>query len=119
MLKQHLRLSSGRFQMDEDHLKVYVKVYKVNGEVLVAACDEELLGATIVDSEKNMHIYVNPAFYKGELMSIREALEILKTSTQGNLIGRNIVEAAVRAGLVDSTGVLNINDVRIAIYVRF
>ncbi len=105
--------------MIDDHLKVYVKVYRVNGEVLVAACDEELLGTTIVDSEKNIRIYVNPAFYKGELMSIREALEVLKTSTQGNLIGRNIVEAAVRAGLVNSTAVLSINDVRVAIYVRF
>jgi len=105
--------------MIDDLLKVYVKIYRVNGEVLVAACDEELLGTTIVDSEKNIHIYVNPAFYEGELMSIRDALEVLKTSTQGNLIGKNIVEAAVRAGLVDSTAILSVKDVRVAIYVRF
>jgi len=100
-------------------LKVYVKVYKISGETLVAACDENLLGALIVDSKRNTRIYVDPAFYRGELMSVSDAVEVLKTSTQANLVGNNIVEAAIRAGLVDPSAVLDVNNVKIAIYVRF
>jgi hypothetical protein len=99
--------------------RVYVKIYEISGETIVAACDEDLLGALIVDSEKNTRIYVDPAFYKGKLTSISEALEALKTSTQANLVGKNIVEAAIGAGLISPNAVLSINSVKIAIYIRF
>ncbi|MCC6040560.1 MAG: DUF424 family protein [Desulfurococcaceae archaeon] len=104
---------------DEQDLRVYIKIYNIGEETVVAACDEELLGALIVDSERNTRIYVDPAFYRGELTTIGEALEALKTSTQANLVGSNIVNAAIRAGLIDPSAVLSIGNVKIAIYIRF
>ncbi len=104
---------------EEFQQRVYVKIHRINSEVVAAACDENLLGVTIVNPETKARIYIDPVFYRGELLSVRDAIEILKTSTQANLVGKNIVDAAVKAGLIDPTAVLVVNDVKIAIYVRY
>jgi hypothetical protein len=98
--------------------KVYVKIHRFNGEVLVAVCDEDVLGVLISDPVRKTRLYIDPVFYKGDLVSIDRALEVLKTSTQANLVGSNIVDAAIRAGLVDPGAVLSVGNVKIAIYVR-
>ncbi len=98
--------------------RVYIKVHRFEGEILVAACDEDVLGALISNSMTKTRIYIDPVFYKGELVSIDKALEVIKTSTQANLVGNNIVNAAIRAGLIDPNAVLSVDNVKIAIYMR-
>ncbi len=87
---------------------VYVKKYVSEGEVVIAICDYEILDKKLVDSDKNITFYVDPNFYKGEVMSIANALNMLREATIANLIGKNIVEAAIEAGLISREAVIEI-----------
>ncbi len=89
--------------------KVYVKVHRSGGYVVVAICDEDLLGKTLVEGD--MKFTVSEDFYGGNLMDIKEALELIKSAYVANLIGRNIVEASIRANLVLKESVIVINGV--------
>lgn len=99
--------------------RVYVKTYQHGDDLVVAACDEELIGALIEDSSKSLRLYVDPAFFKGELRDTDFLVELLSRATIANLVGRNAVEAAIRAKLVHAEAVLNIKDTPIALFARF
>ena len=87
----------------------YVNVIKSQGQVLVAACDENLLGKTLVDGK--IRFEVKNSFYKGNKMDIDRALELINNSTIANLIGQEIVEKAIEAGLVHPKAILKISGV--------
>ncbi len=89
---------------------VYVKTYESGGEVVIAICDEEILGAKLIDEEKGITFYVDPYFYGGDRVSLEEALRILSRASIANLVGKRIVNAAIRHGFIHSEAVLYIND---------
>jgi len=91
---------------------VYVKKHENNEEVIIAICDKELIGKRLIDKEKNIIFYVDPSFYQGELMDIEVAVKELKTATIANLVGNNIVEAAIKEGLVLKETVIEIEGVK-------
>lgn len=85
---------------------VYVKVYRTQTYLLVAACDEELLGKTLVEGETRFE--VNERFYKGSRVTLEEAINLIKNADTANLIGARIVDRAKREKLVHPEAVLNI-----------
>ncbi|ASJ01024.1 DUF424 domain-containing protein [Thermococcus gorgonarius] len=88
---------------------IYVKIYRVQGEVLLAACDEELLGKTF--REGKLKLEVRERFYKGELMD-EDALEsLLEEATIANLTGERCVSKAIELGYVDPERVLRIEGI--------
>lgn len=95
---------------------VYVQVRVAEGEVVVSACDAELLGRVLVDKERSIKYNVDPFFYKGELKTVEEALMLLSNATTGNLVGNRIVRAAVERGLIHPEAVLVIEEVPIAFF---
>ncbi|MCD6301481.1 MAG: DUF424 family protein [Staphylothermus sp.] len=97
--------------MDNDQVRVYVKIHKYGEERIIAICDEDLLGKNIIDEEKGIKFYVDPYFYKGELLSISKALMLLKRASIANLVGKNIVNAAKNNGLIHENAVLYIKDI--------
>ncbi len=99
--------------------EVYVKVHVVGPEIIVAACDKELLGSVVKDPSRKIHLYVDPAFFGGELKDINTFLEILSKASSANLVGKDVVEAAIQARLVHNDAVLNVNGVLIAFFTRF
>lgn len=58
-----------------------------------------------------MVLYVSEEFYKGSLVSLEEAIDIVQQSTIVNMVGRSIVESAVERGLVHPEAVLKIDGV--------
>lgn len=95
---------------------IYVKVYRVQGEVLVAACDEELLGKTFREGE--LKLEVKERFYKGELVEEDALAPLLREATIANLTGKRCVKKAVELGYIDSERVLRIDGVPHAQLVR-
>jgi hypothetical protein len=85
---------------------VYMNVMEVRGEKIVAICDQELLGARLVESDRML--YVDPRFYGGQLVPLSIAIREAKTATIVNLVGENSVSAAVREGLVHPLAVVRI-----------
>ena len=88
---------------------IYVKIYRTQGEVLLAACDEELLGKTFREGE--LKLEVKERFYKGDLVE-EDALEhLLEEATIANLTGERCVSKAIELGYVDENRVLYIEGV--------
>jgi len=85
-----------------------MKVYVRGIEVLVAACDADLLGKTLREGELRLHV---SSFYDGEDVGEEEFIDQLKRATIGNLVGNKTVAAARRAGLISEDGVLWIDGV--------
>ncbi|NJE07066.1 DUF424 domain-containing protein [Thermococcus sp. M39] len=90
-------------------MKIYVKVYRVQGEILLAACDEELLGKTFREGE--LKLEVKERFYKGELRDIEDLERLLEEATIANLVGERCVNKAIELGYVSEDRVLYIQGV--------
>ncbi|WP_048149772.1 DUF424 domain-containing protein [Palaeococcus ferrophilus] len=88
---------------------IYVKVYRVQGEVLVAACDEELLGKTFREGE--LKLEVKERFYGGEKVDEDALGPLLGEATIANLTGERCVKKAVELGYIDPERVLRIDGV--------
>jgi hypothetical protein len=87
-------------------LDVYAKLSKCGEHLLLAACDEELLGEVL--REGKIVFKIGEEFYKGPKMPVNEAVELMRDSTIVNMVGPNIVQKAIEQGLVHPEAVLNI-----------
>jgi len=86
--------------------EVFVRVFKDAKYTLVAVCDTELLGETF--REGKLKLEVKADFYKGVQTSISEALGAVNDADIANLVGPEIVAAAVEQGLVDRSAIIRI-----------
>ena len=91
-------------ESSSSEIEVYVKVHHHGKDVVVAICDEDLLGKTF--SEGAVKIEVSEKFYGGEKMRIGEAMKIAKKATIANFLGRNTVKYAVKNKLVHKDAVI-------------
>ena len=86
---------------------VYLRIRKTHDHVLVAVCDEALLGKVLVDGD--LEFNVSADFYGGQLVDITTYLDQLKDATIVNMIGQSSVEAAVNAGIIHEQAILYID----------
>jgi len=89
--------------------EVYVKVTKQGRQVLVAACDVEILGRTL--RRGKLLFEVRESFYKGSKMKVGEAINLIRSATIVNLVGSKIVKHAVEEGLVHPEAILVISGI--------
>ncbi len=87
-------------------LEVYAKLSKCGEHVLLAACDEELLGEVLRDAK--IVFTVSEEFYNGPKMPVDDVIQLMEESTIVNMIGPNIVKKAIEKGLVHPEAVLEI-----------
>ena len=80
-----------------------MKVYTRGAEVLVAACDSDVVGKTLKEGELRLHV---SSFYEGEDVTPEEFIRQLKLATIGNLVGEETIKAARRAGLIGDDGII-------------
>lgn len=78
--------------------KVYLREYSRGADHLVAVCDSSVLGK--VFREGRFILDVTPRFYGGELVDLAQAITAIANATIANLVGNDIVQAAVSAGLI-------------------
>lgn len=86
---------------------MYLKIYKNGEHVLVAACDEEVLGKTL--KHGNTTVDINRAFYEGELVSEEELEKALEEATTANLFGEKTIRCAIKCRLIDPDSVIVID----------
>jgi hypothetical protein len=94
-------------------MKVYLKIHRRNDIETVACCDETLLNH--IFTEGNLRIEINSNFFGGDLLSIDQALEILKEASYFNIVGENIIKKAIDLQLLPKDGVKKINNIPMAI----
>lgn len=85
-----------------------MKVYRQSGQVVVAACDAELLGETFEEGELILKV---TSFYDGFACSEEEFVVNLRIATSANLVGKKVIEAAINAGFIDKDCVIKIGGV--------
>jgi hypothetical protein len=88
---------------------VYVNVRKQGNQTILATCDCDICGKTLRDGK--IVFEVREEFYKGIKVTSEEAIELCKHSTIVNMIGKRIVNQAIKAGLVHPQAILKINGV--------
>ncbi|MEM1803285.1 MAG: DUF424 family protein [Desulfurococcaceae archaeon] len=98
--------------------RVYVKLHETTMGILIAACDEELIGRVLEEPEKNLRVHITPSFYMGELKTTQELLELLKSADMANIVGEEAVKVALTSGLVHPNAVLRVSGVPIAYFTR-
>jgi hypothetical protein len=92
---------------DGDEL-ICMRIYHKGVEVLLAACDSEILGKTFRDGELRIEC---SKFYDGEEVSVEEFVTKLKEATIANLVGTRTVQAAIDEGFVDDNCIIWIGEV--------
>lgn len=97
-------------------LSISVKVIKQGRDILVAACDPELLGKTLKFGE--IDFPVRRDFYEGQLLTVEETLHEIRNGTTVNLLGEKVVGHALREGLVHPEAVLYVSGVPHALIVK-
>ena len=82
--------------MTDDSQRFYMKVHPRFGHYLVAICDRELLGKTLI--EDDIEFNVSEEFYGGSLVDIETCFKHLRQATMANMVGIETVTAAMKAG---------------------
>ncbi|MEA2070912.1 MAG: DUF424 family protein [Asgard group archaeon] len=90
--------------MNNKKAKFYMRVRQQEREYLVSVCDKKLLGETVEGDD--IELYVSERFFGGKLVSLEECLLEMRKATSFNLIGKQIVDAAIKERLVSELAVL-------------
>jgi hypothetical protein len=91
-------------------------VFQTKHDLVGAICDEDLLGKELED--KKVKIKVSKHFYGGVLVSEKVAVRIMGKVTIGNIIGKEVVDAAVRGGFITEENIILIDGVPHAQFVK-
>ena len=86
-----------------------VRNYQQGTQVLLAACDPELVGTH--HEEGALRLDVPASFYDGVRVKEDELRRYLGMCTVANLVGRKTIEVAVAMGLVASENVREVEGV--------
>lgn len=92
------------------------KVYRVKEHTVIAICDEELLDKKL-DFE-GFKVHVNKNFYGGNIVDEERAFKLLKDSTMGNIIGKNIVDMAIKKKYIAKENIILIGGVPHAQFIQ-
>lgn len=94
----------------------WMKIHRVGMDVLIAICDEEILGKKI--KWKNVEIEIRKEFYGGKRVNEKEVLDALREMTVGNFFGNRIVHLMIRKGIVKKENVIKIGGIAHAQYIK-
>ena len=86
------------------------KIWKHDGEVLVAVSDIDILGKTFSNDE--LSIEVSRDFYEGKIINEAEIKELLKTGTIINAVGNKIISLLIEEDVVEEKNVLKIGEIK-------
>ncbi|WP_456475305.1 DUF424 domain-containing protein [Candidatus Pyrohabitans sp.] len=97
-------------------MRYCVKIYRVQNEVLVAVCDEDILGRVFEEGE--LILDIKKEFYGDEVFTEEQVVVFLNEATIANIAGEGVVAIAIREGIIDRENVLRVCGVPHAQMVR-
>ena len=84
---------------------------------IVALADTDLIGKTFEEGIRQIEI--KPGFFQGEEKNKKEIIEILKDMQKEdatfNIVGKEAVECALKAGIIKKEGIIMIKNVPVAL----
>ena len=88
---------------------ITMKIQHIQGEVLLAAADSELVNRDI--REGKLHLRIVPEFYGETRVSDETFLSSMGLCTIANLVGKHVVDLAIRNSFVDRENIIYIGRV--------
>lgn len=88
--------------MDAEDVAIVMRVHRVRAEVVVAACDAELVETDLKVGASGRTVRVSAQFYGERRVGKEEFLWALGQATTANLLGARVLRLAVEAGIVDA-----------------
>jgi hypothetical protein len=95
---------------------ISIRVFKQGNDLVIGACDEELLGKKFTDGK--FQIDVSKRFYEGDRIDKNALKQYLNDATIANLVGKEAVNCAVKLGFIDPRCILKIKGVPHAQMIR-
>ena len=95
---------------------IYVKIHRATDDIILAACDEEVLGKTFAGGEAR--ITVSERFYNGELVPEEAFIQRMESASIMNLVGERVIALAVERGHVSEDCIIEIGGVKHAQVVK-
>jgi len=93
-----------------------IKIHKTYREV-IAVCDDNLVGKKF--EEGNKVLDVRESFFKGKEIQEKELVELMtdfaKADATFNIVGKQSVETALKAGIISQDGVKKIKGIPYAL----
>ncbi|WP_247003634.1 DUF424 domain-containing protein [Halosolutus gelatinilyticus] len=83
-----------------------VKERETQEGLLVAVCDEDVLGETFEEGE--LSLTVTEEFYGGDTVDEGSVIDSLARATVANIVGTRAVELAIEEGFIDEANVLEV-----------
>lgn len=96
---------------------IIARFHRQSGEMLLAACDEELFGKCLESDE--LKLDMGSSFFDGEKVTDEEFCGMLAQATSANLVGQRAIALAIEQGYVHSDAVLIVCGVPHAIFFCF
>ena len=88
---------------------ISIKIYKQGDELLIGACDAELIGKKFTDGK--FQIDVSKEFYDGKRVDPETLKKFLRDATIANLVGKKTVKCAIDIGLIDPECIIKIKGI--------
>jgi hypothetical protein len=86
---------------------ITAKLHKSINEILLAACDMDLLGKSIT-LENGAVITFSKDFYNGGEIGIVELAKMANNCTTANFFGKETINALIKAGVIEENGVIDL-----------
>ncbi|MCI4368383.1 MAG: DUF424 family protein [Thermoplasmata archaeon] len=83
---------------------IVMRIHRVRAEVVVAACDEELIGRALPVGSAGRTVQITSFFYGERAVSEEELLWALGKATSANLLGPRVLALAHAHGFVAEGG---------------
>ena len=87
-----------------------MKIHAIGEQLILAACDKEIIGKTFEEGE--IQFKVSEYFYGGDLVNEDTFLKMIKQVTSANIVGNLCVGLLIKAGIVESSSVLRIDTIQ-------
>ncbi len=93
--------------INTDDSLIYIKRHETENGVIIAMCDEELVGKIISEGEIVIDIDMYADFYKGELIEAKDApaVDSIDGFSSANIVGEEACKAAVKSEMIDAGNV--------------
>jgi hypothetical protein len=88
---------------------ISIKVYRRGSDLLIGACDEDLLGKRY--KEGKFQLEVTKEFYGGKIIDIITLKKYLLEATIANLVGNLTIKCAIDAGIINPECVIKIGGI--------
>ncbi len=94
-------------------MQVYLKIHTQGDIEVIAVCDNDLIEKELC--EENLKIKISNHFYRGKLVDIDYAIEILSNCANFNIVGKNIIKKALKYGIIHKSSIRKVNNIPMAL----